>query len=62
MGKRLIGRYEVTSIEFFPGFKIIMIWAVLSGRGQDYSLSMALNMYIRVLFVLLLVVGAVLRQ
>jgi hypothetical protein len=35
----------VTSAGGFPGFKIIMIWTVLSGRGQYSSLSMALHMY-----------------
>jgi hypothetical protein len=45
VGKRLIGRYEVTSAGFSPGFKVIMIWAILRGRGQYSSLSMALNMY-----------------
>jgi hypothetical protein len=34
VGIRLIGRYDVTSAGFLPGFKIIMIWAILSGCGQ----------------------------
>jgi hypothetical protein len=47
-GKRLIGLYEVTSVRFFPGFSIMMIFACFRGTGQYSNLVIALNMYRRV--------------
>jgi len=47
-GKRLIGLYEVTSVGFFPGFGIMMIFACFRDTGQYPNLVIALNMYRRV--------------
>jgi hypothetical protein len=47
-GKRLIGLYEVTSVGFFPGFGIMMIFACFRGTGQYSNLVIALNMYRRI--------------
>ena len=47
-GKRLIGPYEVTSVGFFPGFGIMMIFACFRGTGQYPNLVIALNMCRRV--------------
>jgi len=47
-GKRLIGLYEVTSVRFFPGFGIMMIFTCFRGTGQYSNLVIALNMYRRV--------------
>ena len=45
-GKRLIGLYEVTSVGFFPGFGIMMIFACFRGTSQYSSLVIALNICI----------------
>ena len=45
--RRLIGRYDVTSVGVFPGLGIIMTFACLSGAGQYSSLRMAFSMYTR---------------
>ena len=45
VGKRLIGRYDETSVGFFPGLSIIMIFACFRGVGQYSSLRMAFNIY-----------------
>ena len=47
VGSRLMGRYEVTSIGFFPGLGIVKICACFSALGQYSSLIMALSMYWR---------------
>jgi hypothetical protein len=47
-GKRLIGLYEVTSVGFFPGFGIMMIFACFRGTRQNANLVIPLNMYRRV--------------
>jgi len=47
VGSKLIGRYDETSIGFFPGLCIIIIGAVFNDLGQYSSRSMALNIYIR---------------
>ena len=47
-GKRLIGLYEVTSVGFFPGLGIMMIFACFRGTDQYSNLVVALDMYRRV--------------
>ena len=47
IGRRLIGRYDVTSVGFLPGLGIIMIFACFKCFGQYSSLRMAFNMYRR---------------
>jgi hypothetical protein len=47
-GERLIGLYDATSVGFFPGYGIIMIFAFFRGTGQYSNLVIALNMYRRV--------------
>jgi hypothetical protein len=47
IGRRLVGRYDVTSVGFLPGLGIITIFACFKGFGQYSSLRMALNMYRR---------------
>jgi hypothetical protein len=42
IGKSLIGLYEVTSVEFFPGFGIKMIFACFRGTGQYCNLTIVL--------------------
>jgi len=44
-GKRLFGICEVTSVGFFPGFGIMMIFACFRVTGQYSNLVIALNMY-----------------
>ena len=43
--RRLIGLYDATSVGFFPGFWIMMIFACFKGAGQYCSLCIALKMY-----------------
>ena len=42
-GKRLIGLYDVTSVGFFPGLRIITTFACFFGLGQCSSLIIALS-------------------
>jgi hypothetical protein len=47
IGRRLIGRYNETSVGLFPGLGIIMIFACFKGLGQYSSLRIAFSMYRR---------------
>jgi hypothetical protein len=45
ISRRLIGRYDVTSVGILPGLGIIVIFACFKGFGLYSSLRMALNEY-----------------
>ena len=45
--RRLIGRYDDTSVRFLPGLGNSMIFACFKDAGQEFSLSMALSTYSR---------------
>lgn len=45
-GRRLIGRYDVMSFGFLPGFVIIMICPTFHWQGNYSILSMALYIYV----------------
>jgi hypothetical protein len=46
VGSKRIGRYDETSIGFFPGLCIIIICAIIHDLGHYSSRSMALNIHI----------------
>jgi hypothetical protein len=45
--RRLSGLYDATSVGFFPGFWIMVIFACFKGAGQYCNLRIALKMYRR---------------
>ena len=46
VGSKLTGRWDETSVGFFPGLVITIICAVFNDLGKYSSRSMALNIYV----------------